>query len=548
MQKQFSVFKQSVMVLLMFSLLIVLVGCPPTNPPVDTHQVIFELNNGSANIVVEVIDGEEVQMPSQPSKTGHGFIGWFIGDTPYNFNQPVNSDITIRAGWEVINYSFKVLDFKGNIIVDENLPYGTYFKPLIPNAPFMFGFHFVGYNTEANTMIDEDITIEPVYNTVTDFVQSYTFNSKIRKVATNHFSNAVLLENGQLYMWGHNGSPYLLCGGYDQSFNTLTPTEISGQFDLHMNEIIVDIYLGSTGNYAITNQGRFFAWGECFDCNLGLCEEDAAGHPSDVSDYFQIEEEIIKQYFITSNYILIVTESGKVYNSGSYIDKNNLNLDNNKQWVDQTSYFNFAPNEEVIKAVKRYDLGGGLLTTEGRLFVWGDNLSGALGLSADVSKTWIPVDISSSFSLNPNEKIIDFEFGGNFTLILTNQGRVFGAGRNSVGQLGADDSGLVQYGFVDITPNLDLNSSELVINIISNYSANSIFITNQGRALALGSNSFNKLSLSEIEYFSDPIDITNAFGYDEDSYKQWVISSKFIIYVSDYQIAISGNRTFEFVL
>jgi hypothetical protein len=100
MQKQFNIFKQSIMVMLMFSLLIVLVGCPPTNPPVAVHQVVFQLNNDSDDIVIEVIDGEKVEMPTQPHKLGHTFIDWFLGDTPYNFDQPVVSDITILARWE----------------------------------------------------------------------------------------------------------------------------------------------------------------------------------------------------------------------------------------------------------------------------------------------------------------------------------------------------------------------------------------------------------------------------------------------------------------
>ncbi|MDG0888368.1 InlB B-repeat-containing protein [Paracholeplasma manati] len=533
-------------VLLVVVSLMIISGCKENVPEIEAHQITFNFENGSNNLVMDVLDGGLVIEPETPLKTGHEFVGWYDGDTPYTFNQPVDSNINLTARWVVKSYPFKVLDFKGNILVDENLPYGTYFKDMIPESPFMFGFEFAGYSSNANTMIDEAITLQPIYNNVTDFIQSYTFNAEIRKLATNQFSNAVLLENGELYMWGHNGSPYLLCGGFDHSYDTLTPTEISGQFDLQMNEIIVDVYLGSNGNYAITNQGRFFTWGRCFDCNLGLCEDDVIGHPTDITDYFQFGQEIIEQLYIIENYMIVVTESGKVYNSGSYIDNSNLDLVDNKQWVDQTGYFNFMPGESILKAKKSYDRSGGLLTSEGRLFLWGNNYSGALGLTEDVKSIEIPVDITNLFALNSNEYIIDFEFGNTHTLVLTNQGRVFGMGRNSVGQLGYDVSLSVQYGPVDITPNLDLNPSEQIIQVICNFVNNSIFITNQGRAIALGSNKFSKFSLSEIEYFSDPIDITDAFGYDEDTYKQWIIAPKYVIYASKYQISVSGFRTFEF--
>lgn len=545
MQKQFNVFKQSVMVMLMFSLLVVLVGCPPVDEPAETYHVIFQLNNGSADVVVEVIDGELVQMPNQPAKVGHGFINWFLGDTPYDFNQPVNSDLTIRADWEVLKYAFKVLDFNGNTVVEEQLPYGTYFKPLIPNAPFLFGFRFIGYNTEANTMIDEDITIEPIFDSVIDFVQNYQFDSSIRKVATNDFSNAVLLENGKLYMWGHNGAPGMLCGGYDNSYDILTPTEISGQFDLVQNEVITDIYLGIEGNYAITSHGRFFTWGDCMDCNLGLCDDDTEGYPIDITNYFTIGQESIKQYYINQNYILVVTHSGKIYNSGNYIDKDNLNLVTRREWIDQTSYFNLGLNEGVLKAMKSSTTNG-LLTTEGRLFMWGSNNNGMIGLDESISKSDIPVDITSRFNLNPEEKIVDFNIGYYHTLVRTNQGRVFGFGYNRYGQLGDKETYPAVYQPIDMTPALDLNPSEVVIQIINEYAFNSLFITNQGRVLALGINNYNQLTLSDIEYLDAPMDVTELFGYDEEKYKQWVFGSNFIILVSTNEISISGNRTFKF--
>ncbi len=545
MQKQWIVLKQSVLVMVLFSLLIVLVGCPPVDEPVDTHLVTFHFNNGTENLAIEVIDGEVVERPVEPQKIGHAFLDWYLGDTPYQFNQPVVSDLNVEAKWDLLSYPFKVLDHKGNVLIEENLPYGTYFRNMIPESPFLFGFEFNGYNTNANTMIDEAITIEPVYTAVTDFVQSYTFESKIRKVVSNDFSNAVLLENGDLYMWGHNGSPYLLCGGYDHSYDTLTPTEISGQFHLQANEIIIDIYLGVDGNYAITNQGRFFTWGECFDCNLGLCEDNVEGYPKDVTSYFQIGDEVIKQYFILLNYISIVTESGKIYNSGSYIDESNLTLIDNKEWVDQTSYFNLEPNEDVVKIYK-YHQNGTLLTSSGRIFVWGSNRFAELGVDQSIVETEIPIETTSRFNLNPDEKIIDFSVSAMTTTVLTNQGRVFGYGTNASGVLTDIDKTLKIFEPKDLTPDFNLDLAEYIVEIKTGYSFNSIFITNQGRVFALGNNLYNQLSMSDLEYVYQPYEITDAFGFDA-SYKQWVISRKYIIYVSDQTISISGNRTFELI-
>ena len=50
--------------------------------------------------------------------------------------------------------------------------------------------------------------------------------------------------------------------------------------------------------------------------------------------------------------------------------------------------------------------------------------------------TPFPLEITNQFNLNLNEKIIDVELGGFHTFILTNQNRIFAFGSNQAGQLG----------------------------------------------------------------------------------------------------------------
>lgn len=66
------------------------------------YTIIF-MNDSQQFQKVEVIEGEKVKQPnSDPYKKGYEFIGWFIKDTKYNFNQPVTSDLNIEARFELI--------------------------------------------------------------------------------------------------------------------------------------------------------------------------------------------------------------------------------------------------------------------------------------------------------------------------------------------------------------------------------------------------------------------------------------------------------------
>jgi len=46
--------------------------------------------------------GGKVTEPVEPTKTNHLFLGWYEGDTKYNFNNEITSNITLKAKWKEI--------------------------------------------------------------------------------------------------------------------------------------------------------------------------------------------------------------------------------------------------------------------------------------------------------------------------------------------------------------------------------------------------------------------------------------------------------------
>lgn len=64
------------------------------------HTVSFNANGGSPTPPSQsVISGGKVSQPATPSRTGYKFDGWYNGSTVWNFNNPVNANMTLTAHW-----------------------------------------------------------------------------------------------------------------------------------------------------------------------------------------------------------------------------------------------------------------------------------------------------------------------------------------------------------------------------------------------------------------------------------------------------------------
>ncbi len=73
-------------------------------PQLNTYTVTFDSNGGSRIESQTLVKGERAQRPANPEKTGEGslyeFLGWYNGDTEYNFTTPVTENITLKAKWK----------------------------------------------------------------------------------------------------------------------------------------------------------------------------------------------------------------------------------------------------------------------------------------------------------------------------------------------------------------------------------------------------------------------------------------------------------------
>ena len=81
-----------------------------------THTVIFVGADGT--ITTQIIKhGEKVVRPTDPTREGYTFLGWYVGDEKWSFlGYTVTANITLTARW----LSSKILSINDNCSLDEN--------------------------------------------------------------------------------------------------------------------------------------------------------------------------------------------------------------------------------------------------------------------------------------------------------------------------------------------------------------------------------------------------------------------------------------------
>ena len=66
------------------------------------ETVKFNSDNGAQAKEEKVLRGQKVPNPAAPTKSGHTFTGWYLGDEKYNFDTPVTAPLTLTAKWEKV--------------------------------------------------------------------------------------------------------------------------------------------------------------------------------------------------------------------------------------------------------------------------------------------------------------------------------------------------------------------------------------------------------------------------------------------------------------
>ena len=127
------------------------------NPNGDPVTVIYK--DGSGEYAKQIVQkGEKAIEPDVPSRTGHQFTGWYLGDAKYDFGTAVTGKMTLTAQWTVNQYTITFDTNGGSAIAPITQDYGTAITA--PDDPTKSGYTFAGWTPAIPaTMPAEDLTV-----------------------------------------------------------------------------------------------------------------------------------------------------------------------------------------------------------------------------------------------------------------------------------------------------------------------------------------------------------------------------------------------------
>jgi alpha-tubulin suppressor-like RCC1 family protein len=235
-----------------------------------------------------------------------------------------------------------------------------------------------------------------------------------------------LKDDGSVWVWGFNNLGQSAQSG---TADVCTPTEVGSL------GCAVAVSAGGAFSMALMADGTIYTWGSNSNGQLGT------GSMSPSSSYTPVQVTGISNAIAISagiNHAMALLDDGtvKVWGNGYYGQMGNSTSG-------PTASNNPTPISPSLTGIVRIEAGGShnlALQNSGKLFVWGYNLKGQLGLGDYTDRT---VPTSSAIS---SGTIVDMAAGINHTIILNSNGTLRVCGNSVKRELGICSGGTYNTG------------------------------------------------------------------------------------------------------
>ena len=132
-------------------------GAQITGEVIGAYTVTFQSEGGS-EVASQIRANTPATRPADPTKEGYTFIGWYNGESEWDFETPVTTGLILTAKWQVNQYTitFKPENGGQDIVIKQD--YGTAITA--PANPTKTGYTFAGWDkTIPSTMPAGDMAI-----------------------------------------------------------------------------------------------------------------------------------------------------------------------------------------------------------------------------------------------------------------------------------------------------------------------------------------------------------------------------------------------------
>ncbi len=318
-----------------------------------------------------------------------------------------------------------------------------------------------GYNGNGELGIrDLWKNITPTENTqLEQIIQDNGGVENILTLKTGEHHNILIFKNGKIYVWGDNKNGQL---GLGDATDRDAPTENSELEQVIQENGGVDNILtletGVNHNILIFKNGKVYVWGYNDDGQLGLGDTIDRDTPTENTQLEQIIQDnggIDNILTLETGYRhnILIFKNGKVYVWGGNW---NGQLGTRDWWKRDTPTENTQLEQIIqdnggVNNILTLETGGDhniLVFKNGKVYVWGDNSGGQLGLRDwwDRDTLWDRYTPTENTQLEQIiqenggvDNILTFKTGVNHNILIFKNGKVYVWGYNEFGQLGLGD-------------------------------------------------------------------------------------------------------------
>jgi alpha-tubulin suppressor-like RCC1 family protein len=284
--------------------------------------------------------------------------------------------------------------------------------------------------------------------------------------------HAIIISNGKIYAWGKNEFGQI---GDGSQISRYLPVLVRMEFE------IIDIATGSFHSVALARNGRVYTWGNGINGNLGN-RKNISLVPSPVDTSGVLRGKNITSITSGSEYTVVLSDTGQLYAWGA---GNEGQLGNGYQYgrltpvqVNMTGFQN-----EIVVMVSAGWSHTIALTSSGRVYTWGRGADGQLGVGCCGN-------VLSPIAVNLQIPIVSIGTGFYHTFAIANNGVIFAWGDNRSGQLGDGTTNIRVRPTVVYMQGIASGST---VQKITGGQLHSVAITNDGRIYAWGDNSLGQL-------------------------------------------------------
>lgn len=147
------------------------------------YAIVFNSNGGTSITSQYVKYGATATKPTNPTRSGYTFNGWYLNGKTYSFGTSVTSNIKLDASWtkngetppttDTNYYTVKFDSNGGSYVYSQTIASGHRaskpYNPTKSNSSFI-GWYYKGKLYNFNTAVTKNITLTAVYETTETFV------------------------------------------------------------------------------------------------------------------------------------------------------------------------------------------------------------------------------------------------------------------------------------------------------------------------------------------------------------------------------------------